>query len=211
VPKWRYKCAMEHLSTNQVTLLIAAATLLGGVVGWFGKGVGFLLTRWWTRAPIHERADYLNSVADLAAKLRAHGMSMEDVRQLEEVVRSPSITSSPAASGFVVQLSDEAGEPAAFQSNYAMKMRKGATYGVAEAKLHQALQDLKLLMGDSEWECIEKAQGHWEAYREALTEGARREYEGGTHAGLAAVLTAIAETERRADEIRAQVDERARR
>ena len=46
---------MEHLTANQVALLIAAATLFGGLVGWFGKGVGFLVTRWWTRAPISYR------------------------------------------------------------------------------------------------------------------------------------------------------------
>jgi uncharacterized protein YecT (DUF1311 family) len=202
---------MDHLTANQVTLLVAAAGLVGGLIGWFAKGVGFLLARWWTGAPKQERAHYMNTVADLAGKLRAHGMTIEEVRKLEELVQNPSIKSSQAATRAVEQLANDVTEPKAFQSNYAMKMRTGAAYGVAEAKLNQALQDLKLLVSDGEWEYVERAQQHWAAYRETLVEGARRKYEGGTHAGLAAGLTAVAETDRRADEIRAQVDERARR
>jgi uncharacterized protein YecT (DUF1311 family) len=202
---------MEHLATNQVTLLVAAAGLIGGLIGWFGKGVGFLLARWLTGAPKHERAKYLNTVADLATKLHANGMTMEEVRRMEEMLQAPSITSSDAAIHVVEQLANDASEPTAFQSNNAMKTRTGAAYGVAQAKLHQALQDLKLLVGDGEWECIEKAQEHWAAYRDELAESARREYEGGTHAGLAAGLNAVAETQRRTDEIQAQIAERSRR
>jgi hypothetical protein len=54
---------MEHLSANQVTLLVAGGGLLGGLIAWFAKGISFLLTRWWTGSPKHERANYLNSVA----------------------------------------------------------------------------------------------------------------------------------------------------
>lgn len=200
---------MEHLTANEVTLLVATASLAGGLMGWFGRGIGFLLTRWWTGSPSHERANYLNTVVDLGAKLRANGMTMDEVQLLEEMVRKPSIKSSDAATQTVTQIANN--EPSAFSSNYAMKMRTRAASGVAEAKLDQVLQDLRLLVSDDEWECVENAQEHWVAYRDALAEGARREYEGGTHAGLAAVLTAVAETDRRTEEIQAQVDERSAR
>jgi uncharacterized protein YecT (DUF1311 family) len=92
-----------------------------------------------------------------------------------------------------------------------MKARAGTAYGVAEAQLDQALMDLRLLIGEHEWEHVEKAQEHWCAYRGALEDAALREYEGGTHASLAMTMVELAETERRAAEIRAQVEERSAR
>lgn len=203
---------MEPLSANQVALLVAGAGLLGGLIGWLGRGLGFLLRRWWTGSPRQERASYLNTVADLLAKLRVHGMTIKEVRELEEVIQNPSIGSSKAATQLVEQLvNDAADEPQAFQSNYAMKMRAGAAYDVAEARLQQALRDMQLLVSERGWECIKKTQEHWQAYRKTIEDFERLDFEGGTHAGLAAALAGLAETERRADEIRAQVDERARR
>ena len=61
------------------------------------------------------------------------------------------------------------------------------------------------------WEHIEKAQEHWRAYRSSLEDAALREFEGGTHAILAVTMVGLAETERRAAEVRAQVEERSRR
>jgi uncharacterized protein YecT (DUF1311 family) len=203
---------MDHLTANQVALLVAAAGIAGGLIAWFGKGLGFLLSRWWTRAPEQERATYLNTIADLGGKLRAHGMTIDEVRKLEEVVQNPSVRSSETATGVVRQLVDaEEAESDAFETNAAMKMRTSAAYEVAEAKLNQAITDLRLLIGEREWECVERAQEHWRAYRDALQEWTLREWDGGTGAGLAAGLVGMAETERRADEILAQVKERCRR
>ena len=202
---------MNGLTANQVALIGTAALLVGGFLGWIGRGLGFLIARWWTGSPKHERASYLNTVADLGAKLRAHGMTMDEVRELEEVVQNPSINQSEAANRVMEDLAYENDEPEAFHSNMAMKMRTGAAYGVAETKLEQALTDLRLLIGEHEWEHIEKAQENWKAYRSCLEDAALREYEGGTHATLAMALVGMAETERRADEILAQVRERAKR
>lgn len=58
---------------------------------------------------------------------------------------------------------------------------------------------------------MEKAQEHWQAYRSCLEGAALMEYEGGTHATLAMAFVGMAETERRADEVRAQVKDRAGR
>ncbi|MCL6740577.1 hypothetical protein LZ518_05455 [Sphingomonas sp. RB56-2] len=204
---------MEDLTANQVALISTAALLFGGFLGWLGRGAGFVLKRLLTGSPKQERATYLNTVADLGAKLRAHGMTIQEVRKLEDAVQNPSLESSSTANQVVEQLSAEAddSEPEAFQSNMAMKMRTSAAYEVAEAKLNQALMDLRLLVGEHEWECVEAAQGHWQAYRGALEDWALREWDGGTGATLAMQLVGMAETERRADEIAAQVKERASR
>lgn len=193
-----------------IPIIVALIALAGATAGWFGRGLAFLLRRWWTGSPKQEHAAYLNSVADLAAKMRAHGMTLDDIQSLEAVMRSPMIASTAGAQAVVVELAKPS-EPAAFESNYAMKMRTGASIAAAEGRLRQAIVDLDLLIRDDERELFEKAQQTWEAYRTALRDRAYQEYAGGTHAGLAAGLVALGETERREREIRAEVDERARR
>lgn len=135
-------------------------------------------------------------MADLAGKLRAHGMTMDDARQFEAIMRNPAVAGTTAASDVVDALADEAGEPEAFHSNVAMKARAGAAYGVADAHLEQAL---------------EAAQAHWREYRTALEVCAGFEFEGGTHAPLAGMMAGLTETERRTAEVHSQVQARAAR
>jgi uncharacterized protein YecT (DUF1311 family) len=209
---------MEHLTANQVALVGLVFGLLGGLVGWLGRGLSFVLKRWWTGSGKQERATYLNTVADFAAKMRAHGVTLDDVRELEAVMQNPAVASSPAATEVVERVAAEVSEqadtddqPMAFLTNYAMKVRTGESYKVAEAELDQALADLQLLLGEREWACVQEAQEHWRAYRNALSESARLEFEGGTHAGLAATFVGLTETERRTAQVREQVNERAAR
>lgn len=202
---------MLQITAPQATLVVLVVGLLAGLIGWLARGPTFLLRRWWTGAPKQEQAAYLNSVADLAGKLRSHGMTMDDVRQFEVIMRNPAVAGTTAASDVVDALAEEAGEPEAFHSNVAMKARTGAAYGVADAHLEQALMDLRLLLGEREYEALEAAQAHWREYRMALEVCAGLEFEGGTHAPLAGMMAGLTETERRTAEVRSQVQERAAR
>lgn len=94
--------------------------------GWLGRGRAFGLERRWTGSPRHEKATYFNIVADLGTKLRAHGMTMEDVRELESIVRDPSIASIKSPMRIVKEVVDETPEPDAFQLNVAMQARTRA-------------------------------------------------------------------------------------
>ncbi len=202
---------MLQITAPQATVIVLAVGLLTGLVGWFGRGFVFLLHRWWTGAPKREDAVYLHSVVDLAGKMRANGMSMDDVRQFESIMRAPTVASSPGANEVVESMSSTDTEPAAFQTNLGMQIRTRAAHDVAEANLEQALTDLHLIIGDREGELLDTAQELWRAYRDALVQCAYYEYEGGTHAPLAAGLAGLSEIERRTAELRAQVDERAAR
>lgn len=193
-----------------VPLLVAGVGLIGIALGWAVNGVAFVVKRKLSGSANSEKAAYLNSVTDLAAKLRANGMTIRDVHDLERLMRSAPVASSPSA-GAVVDEIVSGGEPSAFSSNVAMKGRVGAAYEVAEAKLKQALLDLHLLLGDDEHELLDQAQEAWAVYRGILEDRSLREYAGGTHAPLAAVATGLAETERRAAQIMAEVEERANR
>lgn len=193
-----------------VPLLVAGVGLAGIVLGWAANGIAFFTNRALTGASKTERAAYLNNVTDLAGKLRASGMTLNDVHAFESVMRSASVASSAGAGAVVGELVSSS-EPSAFSSNVAMKGRVGAAYQVAEAKLEQALLDLHLLLGEDEHELLDQAQEAWAVYRRILEDRSLREYDGGTHAPLAAIATGLAETERRTDQILAEVEERSNR
>lgn len=202
---------MFELTAPQATLAGAALVFIGGLIAYFGRGLAFLLQRRLTGAPKHERAMYLNSLADLLAKLKANGATMEDVHRLDVVLRNPAFAAGPVSTKAVEAMARDASEPDAFQSNFAMKARAGAAYEVANAQLMQALMDLKLLISDKEAKALDAVQRKWIDYRRLLEISAALEFQGGTHAPLAASMTALSETERRTAEIRAQVEARSGR
>jgi len=90
-----------------------------------------------------------------------------------------------------------------------MKAPAGAAYEVSEAQLTQALMGLTLLISDKEAKALGAAQRKWLEYRRLLEICAALDFEGGTHAPLAASMTGLSETERRTAEIRAQVKDRS--
>ncbi|TAJ89447.1 lysozyme inhibitor LprI family protein [Reyranella sp.] len=202
---------MIQVTPAEATLIAAVIGLVSGLLGWLGRGLVFVLRRWWTGAPRQERAAYLNSVTDLAAKLRDNGMTLDDVHKFESIMHNPAVTSSTAANGVVEALAKDAEAPSPFNSNVAMKARTSAAYTVAKAQLEQALMDLRLLLGDHEWQAFEVVQDRWREFRRALEDFALREFEGGTHATLALLMVGLSETERRTEEIKAQVAERKER
>jgi len=202
---------MLQFSAAEATIAVAVIGLVAGLAGWLGRGLTFVAKRWWTGAPRQERAAYLGSVADLAAKLRGNGMTLEDVHKFEALMQSPAVANSTAASGVVENMAQDAEDASPLQSNVALKARTSAAYGVANAQLDQSLMDLRLMISEREYEAVEVAQERWREYRKALEDCAFREYEGGTHATLALLLSGLGETERRTQEIRAEIAKRAAR
>lgn len=199
---------MNEFNNIPIPMIVAAATLVGLVLGWFANGFGFLAKRKLSGAPKTERAAYLNTVTDLVAKLRANGMTLEEVHAFEAVLRSPAVAYSDAAIKIIDQTDGH--EPAAFHSNFALKSRASAAYDVAEAQLFQALTDLRLLNGGED-DLLDEVQTRWLAYRTALEDRELARYPGGTHATLALTLAGLAETERRTHEVRAEIVEMAAR
>lgn len=202
---------MLQLSPAEATIAVAVIGLVAGLIGWLGRGLTFVAKRWWTGAPKQERATYLSSVADLAAKLRGSGMTLEDVHKFEALMQSEAVANSSAAGGVVANLVQDPVDSSPLQSNVALKARTSAAYDVAKAQLEQALMDLRLMISEREYEAVEVAQERWQEYRRALEDCALREYEGGTHATLALLLSGLGETERRTQEIRAEIAKRASR
>ena len=126
---------MLQLTAPQATLIVAVIAMFGALLGWVGRAPTFLLHRWWTGAPKREDAVYLHSVVDLAGKMQANGMNMDDVRQFESIMRAPTVASSPGANDVVESMSSTDTEPAAFQTNVGMQIRTRAAHDVAEANL----------------------------------------------------------------------------
>lgn len=208
---------MNNFSDNELKLLITVFGAICGVIGFFGRGLAFIAKRAVSGSKRQEDATYMASIVEIGAKLKQSGMTTKDIQQVLDIVRAPNILSSEAAveavtgSDVVDEATPQLPQPTAFDSNYAMKTRTRSAIEVADAELSQALTDLELLVGDTGWKAMEIAQARWREHRDAISDYAYSEYEGGTHAGLAAGLAALAETERRVTQIRADVDQRSRR
>lgn len=192
------------LGMTESQLLIATG-LAGGILGWLGSRAAFLFERKVTGAKDKEQVAYLKAIVDLSETMQRAGMTIEDARGFEAMMRAPAANHGDAARQVVGKLV----EPAAFQSTYVLKARADAAYEVAEAKLRQALLDLELLLRDDEGEALSAAQEAWQSYRRSLEDRALRQFLGGTHAPLAMTISGLTETERRTEELRAEVEERA--
>lgn len=184
---------------------LVATGLAGGLLGWLGSRAAFLFERKVTGAKDKEQVAYLKEVVDLSERLAANGMTISDARQFGALLRAPASNHGEAAREAISALL----EPQSFQSNIAMKARASAAYDVAEAKLKQVLLDLELQLDEGEGEALEAAQVAWEEYRKRLEDRALRQFQGGTHATLAMTITGLSETERRTEELAAEVKERS--
>ncbi len=200
---------MFSLTMPEATVIAAVIAIFAGLVSQSLKGVGYLIERRVTGAGQDEQLERGLKIAQLLAIMGGQGASAHDVRQMGVLLRRPEIMASTANNDIVSHAGKDA-EPAQYGDNHAMKARAGAAYEVAQAQLGQALGDLALLLRPDESARLEAVQGCWMAYRDALAEMARQEFDGGTHAGLAGVMTALAETERRTVEVRDMVAERGR-
>lgn len=198
---------MWNLSDSQVALVVAGAGMVGGLIAWFGKGLSFLLHRRVTGAKAKEQVNYIKDVVDLSERMTAAGMTIEDARQFEALLRAPNANQGDAARAALGSLIDE--PPTAFVNNMAMKLRADAACQVAQAKLRQVIVDLKLLLSEEEQTALDAAQVAWEAYLQSLEERSFVRFEGASHSTLAMMITGLSETERRTEELQAEVKERS--
>lgn len=91
------------------------------------------------------------------------------------------------------------------ETNAQMQERIAQALGKREAELESKLATLASMLSDEQREALLKAQHAWHAYRAALQDYSRLQFSGGTHAPLAAVSSALSETERRIGEIDAEI------
>lgn len=184
-------------------------------LGALGREALFHVRRQIAGVSKQEHLDYLTGTATLVKTLKDAGVSMDELKAVAGTLKRPSIRDNllPTAKSDALKPSERADRRVLDYdgSNYEMKSQAGLDLEAAQARLDVAVRQLKDQLGDHEQAAFEKAQEIWENYRNAVADAARAEYDGGTHAGLAAALTALAETQRRMNEIRADLAEREQR
>lgn len=203
------------LTGPDVAFLTLVVGCVSALAGWLARGATFLSKRWLTGAARQERASFYQSVTDIVAKMKASGAKPDEIAEVATLIsndmRGGGTMAIEVISGEEAPNVRECDEHPAFYSNYAMKMRAGARDTIATAQLEAALTDLRLLLREDEEEYLDKEQRTWLIYREAVINRAYQQYEGGTHAGLAASLAGISETEHRLAQILGEVEDRKQR
>lgn len=199
----------ENWSDSQVKIFVGSIALIGIILGWFGRSIGFMLSRLITGAQKQEAATYFNSLADLATKLKAGGMSVSDVKKLEDDLRSRPLSDSSEVANLITEADTD--EIESFTSTYAMRMRTNARYDVSDANLNKTFLDLCLVLDESEEAAYEDMQDKWKEYRLALMEAAGAQYGSGTLGPIVGALSGLAETERRTAELQEIINQRVKR
>lgn len=198
----------NFLAKNQDALLnaffSALLTAVFAMIGWF-------FVRKITNADKHEKISFINNQLDAINNSRSIGLSKDTIAKIEkEIGFRLKYTRLENASGEETILSEEDRNfPEKYWTNWAMKLRATAEAQVVEAKLWQILTEFETFVGN--YQEFSKAQRDWEKYRKSQVKLAYSEFEGGTHAGLAATLESIRVTEVRIRELREKFREIASR
>lgn len=180
--------------------MLLAGTLL--------TGVGFLLKRVLTGAAAQERVTRYVGLADIAAKMKAQGLSPADVAAVEAFVWGKRREAEIALQQSTPAAADEpSNEPEGYWSQAAMNERAGAGYQTASAQLQEVLLELAHYVGEELW----RTQEAWEEFRDRQMALARAEFEGGTIAPLLAASEGESLTRERIAWAQAALEERKRR
>ncbi len=165
--------ALSDLSANELTIVEAIGSgLLGAVLA----SLGFLAKRWLTGAKTQEKATLYGALADLLAKLREHGFSLDHVRELESYFagKIKTVGAHSELAGLEALRAEPPGEPDQLEggrepdqywTQYAMNVRAGAAFETADARLREALVELGTLISEDEERALEKVQRAWRLYR----------------------------------------------
>ena len=183
------------------------ATLLSGVVI---TGLGFMIKRRITGAKAQERVTLFAGLADISAKMKQHGLSVDDVSAMEAFVsskRRAGVLLASASAQTEVFREETAVEPEGYWTQAAMNQRADASFRTVDAQLAEALLELEHF---SDGEHLRSAQEAWEHFREQQAEFAASQYAGGSIAPLIAASEAQAVTEQRLAWARAEIEERRR-
>jgi uncharacterized protein YecT (DUF1311 family) len=179
--------------------------LLGGAAV---TAAGFFLKRLLSGAATQERITRYAGLADIASKMKAHGLSKNDVLAVEQFIRGKEREAEIAAEDEPVpeQIDESRNEPAGYWTQTAMNQRAAAAYRVADAQLRQVLLELEHYCGDEFY----RAQKAWEEFRDRQVEFARSEWDGGSIAPLIAAVEAETLTRQRIAWAQATLEQRKR-
>ncbi len=174
----------------------AAVALISAVAG----AIGFLAKRLFTRARVRESTDLYLNIANLMGRLQELGLSMEDVRDMEGLLRSK------------VRQADSATrpeEPEKFRETQAdMNHRAVAMLELADANISAAIAELRPMLSEEEKDAFTDAQHLWVAFRDKAAEFEALQFEGGSMQPLVRDSEKAALAEARLKQIKATVEAR---
>lgn len=162
--------------------------LAGIIVGLLLRGIGSWLWHLATKGPTKDRAALIGTMADAIAKMRASGISQDDLDQFERYLKGkaePSAVIAQPTSDTEVDTKSisyfEGGmEPFEPNTQMAMNLLAQAKAIDVEAQIHRRLDRLKEVAGEDQVEMVDAAQAAWEAYRDAQARVATEPFAGGS-------------------------------
>lgn len=198
VQLWRGRDAGARMFELSDGLLV----LVSGALGYFGK-------RWVEDTGGREKVALYATVADLAAKMKASGVSVAEVDTLRTYLLGKRRT---VADDAVVALAAPPtggldAEPTEFWTQTAMNERADEAYQAAKAELAAVVGELQTECGPAAARELAATQSAWEEFRDRHAEWAASEYEGGSIQPFIRATEADSITRQRLAALRATLDD----
>lgn len=176
----------------QPQVTAALIGLAGIVVGLLLRGVGSWLWHLATKGPTKDRAALIGTMTDTIAKMKASGISQDDLGQFERYLKGKaepnSVIAQPNSDTRVdtksISYFEQGMEPFEPNTQMAMNLLAQAKAIDVESQIHWRLDRLKEIAGEDQVEMIDAAQAAWEAYRDAQARVATEPFAGGSIRGL---------------------------
>lgn len=176
---------MPNLQPQVTAALIGLA---GIIVGLLLRGIGSWLWHLATKGPTKDRAALIGTMADTIAKMKASGISQDDLDQFERYLKGKAepgaVLAQPNLDVEVdtksISYFEEGMEPFEPNTQMAMNLLAQAKAIDVEAQIHWRLNHLKEIAGKDQVELIDASQSAWEAYRDAQAKAATEPFTGGS-------------------------------
>lgn len=184
-----------------------ALTLVTGIAI---PSAGFLVRRLITGAREQERVTLYAGMTDIAAKMKQHGLSTDDVTSVAAFVSSKRresalLTKADQPPSLTAR---EDAMPDGYWTQAAMTERAAASLRTANAQLEETLVELEHFVGS---DALREVQSTWERFRDEQAAFAGGQYEGGSIAPMIRAAEAEAITQQRLAWARAELEEQKAR
>lgn len=171
-------------------IIVAAGATLTAILGC----IGYIGRRYISREREREQASLMASAADIASKLKANGLTFEEVDSVKQLIierkkrkttekTTPKLISESHGDLEIADNDDSSLDSngiAKYWTQTSMNQRAFASLNVARANLEEKLTELYTIMDDPSVDLLERTQEKWEEFVKMQVELAGYEVKGGS-------------------------------
>jgi len=150
------------------------------ILGAAFTSIAFLVKRWIQKDRLTEEISRKERLAHLAAKMAEHGMTLEDLQDLENSLIHKRQDLREIEDTVTAELAAESRDLSHEMTQLEMNEAASLSFKRANEKMENIIAKLKIYHMPSEFASLEEAQSVWETYRDKQASFAASQFEGGS-------------------------------